>query len=96
LTFKSAPEIFVLNSPEFAYGFTGHNFSQYFYYNPVKTLGENALLRPKDMLPAVLVYNPKNTAEIMPAVSDVIYKYYRTYEVAGTSWIMTLNTYVNR
>jgi len=85
--FKQSSEIFVLNSPEFAFGIERHNFSQYFYYNPVKTLGENALLRPPDKLPPVVVCNVKNARQVTPDFKNIMDENYRKYYDGGSDWI---------
>lgn len=95
-TFKNAPEIFVLNSPEFAFGIKNNNFSQYFYYNPAHALGENALLRSEEKLPPVVVYNLKNVEkDILPQVQQIIDWHYKTYVFEGSNMIMVLKNYAS-
>ena len=93
--FKSAPEIFVFNSPQFGFGIGGHNFTQLLYYNPIRSIGENALLRgPKD-LPTVIVYDLNSVSEILPPVQPVLDEYYKTYGLffGGQNIIMVRKDY---
>jgi hypothetical protein len=94
-TFKDAQEIFVFNSPEFGFGITNHNFSQFLYYNPVKSIGENALLRSPDRLPPVVVYDKKDTANIINDVRPVLDRYYKNYIVDGSVVITVLKNYAS-
>lgn len=91
--FKQSSEIFVLNSPEFGFGIEGHNFSQYFYYNPVNALGENALLRAPDKLPQVVVYNTKNAKQLVSDFKNILDDNYRDYYVGGSDWILVRKDY---
>ncbi len=83
-SFGGAKEIFIFNSPEYGFGINSHNFTQFFYYNPVKSLGENALLRePKD-LPQVVVYNFDNVKNLLPEVGSALEDNYIDYKIINS------------